>query len=147
MGQVTDDIILEAVIMDGTPSRTYIYDYVARFVGDMPRAQLVTKAGHNLRGLVKYRFLREIIVDGQRFYCFPDCKHPAPIPDKNYNMKGQIIAYIESLPKGSRFTAKEIHAQFGCSIKTVQDAIRQAKRGYTQNKVNDPKTYIKGASA
>ena len=147
MGQVTDDMILEAVIMDGTPSRSGIYRYVSGFV-DLPRAQLVSKAGHILRSLVKYRILKEIQIYGQLFYCFPDCRHPAPIIQEQHNLKGQIHRYIEELPKGSVFTVKDIQHVFSCSNRMAYECVHTAPN-LTHHKAPESAhhIFIKGASA
>lgn len=147
MGQVTDDMILEAVIMGGTPSRATIYSYVSGLV-DMPRNQLVSKAGHILRSLVKYRILKEIQIYGQFFYCFPDCKNPAPTVQKQYNVKGQIHKYISELPKGARFTVTDIQRVFMCSRRMAYDCIHTAP-GLSHAKApqSTHHIFIKGASA
>ena len=147
MGQVTTDMILEAVIMDGTPSRSAIYRYVSGFV-NLPRAQLVSKAGHVLRSLVKYRILKEIQIYGQFFYCFPDCKNPAPIIQEQYNVKGQIHKYIRELPKGSTFTVTDIQKVFNCSRGLAYDSIHTAPNLiHHKAPQSSHHIFIKGASA
>ena len=147
MGQVTDDMILEAVIMDGTPSRSGIYDYVAGFL-DLPRNQVVTKAGARLRSLVKYGFLTEIRIYGQYFYCFPDCKNPAPIVQTQHNIKGQIHRYIQDLPKGSTFTVRDIQRIFGCSQRVTYESIHTAPNlSHRKAPQSCHYIYTKGASA
>ena len=147
MGQVTEDMILEAVIMDGTPSRSWIYDYVSGFL-DLPRAQVVTKAGARIRSLVKYGILKEIRIYGQQFYCFSDCRHPAPIIQQQFNIKGQIHKYIRALPKGSTFTVTDIEKIFNCSRGLAYDSIHTAPNLiHHKAPQSSHHIFIKGASA
>lgn len=146
MALLTDDMILECVIFDGTPSREQIIRYVNFFL-DLSIHDLHSRLYLRLRSLVAHHILKEIVIDGQKFYCFADCNHPAPIPKAP--VKSKIIReYIDGLPEGSQFCISELTKRFECSRVTVYKTVKATPGLIMRNQRNYPYTiYIKGATA
>lgn len=144
MGTITDDIILEAVLFLGTPSKKAIYNYVESYTG-LSRDKVVSKTGEKLKNLVRYRILSRLTINGTDYFHFPDAI-PCPATDTETNKKGQIREYIASLPAGSRFSVLDIQGKYGCSRWVAYDAIRDAP-GLTKVKTIPPARheYVKGA--
>ena len=144
MGKITEDMILEAVLFLGTPSRKQIYDYIQGQT-DLSRVAISSKAGDRLKSLVTYRLLTKITIDGVDYYHYPDAV-PAPVIETDSNRKRQVIQYIDRLPEGSTFTIEELRDRLGCTRWVVYDAIKNTKH-LIIGKGKKQKTYTKGASA
>ena len=144
MGIITDDMIHEAVLFLGTPSRKQIYDYIQGLI-DVPRVTIASKAGDHIRSMVAHRILAKTTVDGVDYYHYPDTA-PAPNIETDLNKKKQVKQYIERLPDGSTFTIEEIMDRMKCTRWITYDAIRDTKN-LIEKKVKKQKSYTKGASA
>lgn len=145
MGIVTEDMILESVIIDGFPSKSMIYDYVRRFCADADRASIVSKAGARLRSLVTYGILKEVQVAGQSYYCFPDCHDQAPIVAPPCSKKDQARQYIDSLPPGAQFTVIDVQDAVMCDRCTAWNAVKSFNLSFFK-RMGHANVYIKGAS-
>lgn len=140
MAQITDDMILEVVIFDGTPSKDAIYRYIQNMTG-LSRSTVVSKTGKKLQSLVDHRILRQIDLEGRQFYCFPDTVHPAPRIAPIGTKSGSIRAYLASLPAGTQFSATDIQDKFQANRVIVYTAIK-ATPGITHYKTDSRPFYV-----
>lgn len=144
MGKITEDMILEAVLFLGTPSKKQIYDYVQGQT-DLNRCNITSKTGERLKSLVTYGILAKLTIDGVDYYHYPDAV-PCPNIETDFNRKRQVKQYIDSLPEGSTFTIEELRDKLQCTRWIVYDAIRDTKH-LIIGKSKKQKLYTKGASA
>lgn len=138
-------MILEAVIMDGFPSKSTIYDYIQRFCAIADHSAIVSKTGTRLKSLVTYGILKEVQLNQQSYYCFPDCKDPAPIVAPSYMKKEQARQYIESLPEGAQFTIVDVQNAVLCDRCTACGAVKSFNLSFFK-RIGHANVYIKGAS-
>lgn len=146
MAQITDDLILECVIFDGTPSKNAICNYVASMT-DLPREKVRGKTHQKLKSLATYGVLKEIEYEGWTYYCFPDCK-PAPRKPDTDNIQARIREHIQRLPEGAQFSILELQDRFLTDRSTVYDVVKSLG-GLKYTKLTQAPYYVytKGAIA
>lgn len=144
MGKITDNMILEAVRILGTPSKKEIYNYI-QSTTRLSRDTVVSNVGKKLKNLVIYKILSRVTINNIDYFFFPDST-PSPTINTETTINEKIWQHIACLPVGSKFTVRDIQDRYGCTRWVAYRAIQKFP-GLIKIKTKPPAghEYVKGA--